>query len=227
MVNNQIIFQHNFCESRLQDDRGPEMFNACSSLIISIVPLCHKMVNKTYFKKVRYMLILNGGFSFYYHYSLSWLGKHLDEGTMLLANYYIMSEFIQYYDDRANTLLNIQNTCMLPVILAVNTIPSMDPYFSYIFTIYCMPTVISMMDYAKKYDSIGDLMIYGSVSFIGVISWLISENMCNEYTTYGHILWHLFFPLGIYRILLMFDEKLPVKIVEFNDREDNHIMLSS
>ena len=49
---------------------------------------------------------------------------------------------------------------------------------------------------------------YLLISFIGASCWIISEVNCNEITTYGHVIWHLLFPLGFYQLVLRYDEKI-------------------
>ena len=51
-----------------------------------------------------------------------------------------------------------------------------------------------------------------SLSMIGALCWIISEVECNTYTQYGHIIWHLLFPLGFYRIILDFDKIINAEI---------------
>jgi len=53
-----------------------------------------------------------------------------------------------------------------------------------------------------------------SISLFGAIFWNISEFYCNNITQYGHILWHLLFPLGFYRIMLDFDK------IEYSEEND-------
>ena len=47
-----------------------------------------------------------------------------------------------------------------------------------------------------------------TLSFIGASCWIISEIHCNEYTKYGHVLWHILFPLGFYKLILKYDKIL-------------------
>ena len=61
---NTITFNHNFCESRLQYNEGPEYYNAITSLFITIITLITGFPKNTYFKNITYMFILNGFFFF-------------------------------------------------------------------------------------------------------------------------------------------------------------------
>ena len=204
---NTVVFEHNFCESRLQDNKGPEYFNAVTSLFITFIPLVLGIPNNSHFKKVSILLILNGFFSFYYHFTLTWLGKHLDEVTMFLANFHYVVGLLELYErTKLIQYIEIMNTCTIPLIIAFNTVPELDQYFPYVFAFYCSPTIIIILDYSVNTQSLRSTMINLSITATGAVCWLISENVCNEITTYGHILWHLCFPLGIYRILLDFDK---------------------
>ena len=40
-TNDPVEFQHNFCESRLQHNDPPEIYNAFTSLAISVVPFVY------------------------------------------------------------------------------------------------------------------------------------------------------------------------------------------
>ena len=44
-----VEFEHNFCESRLQNNTPPERWNAYTSFIISVVPLCMDFQKTHYF----------------------------------------------------------------------------------------------------------------------------------------------------------------------------------
>jgi hypothetical protein len=206
-MSNSITFSHNFCESRLNDNVGPEYFNAVSSLFITAVPLICGVSIKPDFKKVGIMLVINGGCSFYYHFTLSWFGKQLDEITMLMANYYYINGLLPYCCEikTANTNM-ISNTILLPIIIAVNTIPQNDIYFPYIFSIYCIPTCFYIVTTAIKKNLLNEVMLYNLLSIWGAVAWFISEYDCTPLTTYGHIIWHLCFPLGIYKTLKLYDD---------------------
>ena len=205
-MNNNIIFQHNFCESRIQDNQAPELYNAYSSLFICIIPLFIGNPNNIDFKNIRYMFILNGFFSFYYHYSLSWFGKQLDEITMILATYYGIRGLLQFYPAQYENKMNMYNTCIMPVFIAFNTLPQFDFLFPHLFTIYILYVAYLIYDIGKKHYILKTAKQFILVSIIGASMWIISENFCNKYTTYGHILWHFLFPYGMYNIVILYDD---------------------
>jgi hypothetical protein len=204
---NNIQFSHNFCESRLNNNEGPEYFNAYSAIFITLIPFYYGIPVNYHLKKVALMLILNGGFSFYYHYSLVWLGKQLDEVTMFLANYYYLCGLLKYYtDEDIKMRITTMSTIILPVLISVNTIPQYDIYFPYIFTLYTVPTVFIIVDIAITHNKLREMLLNLIITSIGCISWVISEYKCNNITTYGHVLWHIFFIIGIYRFVKMYDD---------------------
>jgi len=205
---NTITFNHNFCESRLQYNEGPEYYNAITSLFITIIPLITGFPKNTYFKNITYMFILNGFFSCYYHYSLSWFGKHLDEITMIIANYYGIRAMLQFYPKDFQNNINLMNITFMPIFIAFNTIPQYDFLFPHIFFIYVLLTIFLILDLSKKLKLVKTVHNYLLISAIGGISWIISENYCNAYTTYGHVVWHYMFPLGLYTIIVIYDELL-------------------
>ncbi len=203
---NNIEFYHNFCESVLQNYKGPEILNSYSSLFISLIPIFMGLPQLINFKNVGYMLILNGFFSFYYHYSLSWLGKHLDEVTMILANYYGISGLIKFYDNNYQNKINRLNTIFLPCFISFNTIPQLDFLFPTIFGIYVSYTVYLIYDISRIYYNSKTIISYLMYSLFGAVCWSISELYCTEETKYGHVLWHMLFPYGFYKILLIYDD---------------------
>ena len=81
-------FNHNFCESRLQNYQPPEIYNAYTALVISIVPFISGFPKDTKLYNVAIMFIMNGAASFHYHYYLDWFGKQADEVSMILATYF-------------------------------------------------------------------------------------------------------------------------------------------
>ena len=69
-VNNTEItkFEHNFCESRLQNNQPPELYNAYTSLAISVFPFVFGFPKHQPYVNIAYALTFNGFASFHYHY---------------------------------------------------------------------------------------------------------------------------------------------------------------
>lgn len=63
-------FEHNFCESRLNNNVPPEIYNSYTSLAITFIPLIMGFPKSNTFYNVACMLAFNGCASFYYHYTL-------------------------------------------------------------------------------------------------------------------------------------------------------------
>lgn len=203
---NYIVYNHNFCESRLQGLKPPELLNAYSSFFISLIPVILGIPNnKQNFKNVSYLLILNGFCSFYFHYSLSWFGKHLDEVTMILSNYFGICELlnINYLQNSEN--LKIINLIFMSIFISFNTLPQYDFLFPYIFGFYALITVCLIKKASKLCNLTKTTNAYLLYSLFGAIAWIISENICSETTKYGHVFWHIMFPFGFYRILILYD----------------------
>ena len=204
-----INFKHNFCESKLQNNDGPEVINAYTSLIISIVPFVYGFPN------VACMLSVNGFASYHYHYYLTWVGKQGDEISMILANYFGMWKLIDMYYTgyEKQNMLNRYNTAFMYLFLLGNTLIQYDPLFPSIFGVYVGGTLIMIYKVANKYHISYKKNLF--ISFIGASCWIVSEHFCNEYTKYGHPIWHILFPLGFYKLVLDFDsvmEGLPRRI---------------
>lgn len=196
---------HNFCESRLQNHTGPEYFNSYSSIVITFIPIYYGLPKNYVLFNISILLMLNGLASFYYHYFLNFYGKQLDEINMILLCYLTSIFLIKIYDNNLITNYLFTNIyCLLFVVL--NTNIENDILFPFLFTYYILYIIYLLNlnfinhNYIYKYE-----LIYCG---IGSTCWLISEFNCNYYTKYGHVLWHLLFPLGFYKIILNYDKKI-------------------
>tara|TARA_Y100000361_G_scaffold118134_1_gene109411 strand:+ start:41 stop:739 length:699 start_codon:yes stop_codon:yes gene_type:complete len=209
-INNNVteiipIFKHNFCESRLQNNEGPEVYNACSALVITIIPIITGFPVYPQFYNVAMMLAVNGIASSHYHYYLSWSGKQADEISMILANYFGLWGLINMYYNKTQerNQLNKYNTIFMYLFLTINTLIEYDKLFPSIFGSYVGFSVIMINKVANKYNA--PYKRYLLVSFLGFVCWMISEYDCNESTVHGHTIWHILFPLGFYRLLQRYD----------------------
>ena len=215
-------FTHNFCESRLNEFKSPEIWNSYSALVISIIPflfktpLAHELIN------VKYLLIFNGIGSFIYHYYLNWLGKHLDEISMILCNYFGINYLLNIYflnnklKKNKKDFLKTINLYFCVLFTSLNTLPNLDYLFPNLFAVYLIPTIYLIYYICNNFD-INKHFIYFSLgtSSIGVVSWIISENYCTEFTKYGHVIWHLLFPFGFYRVIDYLDGKFNKNCTDF------------
>lgn len=212
-MNNEVI--HNFCESRLNNNNPPEIFNAYTSFFITLTPLLLGLPVHNYFYKTSICLILNGFASFYYHYQLNFFGKQADEITMILSAYYFCEGLLKQNYQKNSLCLKYNllfNQLYFILFIIFNIEINFDFLFPYIFSIY----IFYLLFIIFKVSNINNITILPnlSISFLGAIFWYISEFKCNEITQYGHILWHLLFPLGFYRIMLDFDK---IETTEEND----------
>lgn len=203
-------FNHNFCESRLQNNQPPELYNSYTALTISIVPFICGFPENPLLYNVAVMFVINGGASFYYHYYLTWFGKQADEISMILANYFGLWRFIDiaygsvYVSvSKRRTLKNL-NTVFMYTFIASNTLVKHDYLFPNIFGFYICMTLYIIRKIAHRYNIAYKRYLF--VSFTGYISWFVSEQFCNESTVYGHTVWHILFPLGFYQLLLNYDK---------------------
>lgn len=205
-----IEFSHHFCESRLTQNQGPELWNAYTSLFISFVPLIYEIPRNKILYNISTILMLNGLSSFYYHYYLDWYGKQGDEISMIMANYYGLYGLLRLYykyniPSRGLSLYyNNMNTVFMILFIVLNTDPRNDYLFPHIFTLYLLPTITLIYKVGNKYNIPYKNNL--ALSSCGAFFWILSELMCTEFTKYGHVLWHLLFPLGFYRLILDFDK---------------------
>lgn len=204
-TNDPVKFHHNFCESRLQNNEPPEIYNAYTSLVISVVPFISGFPKYQPFTNVAYALLFNGFGSCYYHYYLTWLGKQADEISMIFANYFGLCGLIQlYYPKGRRKKYHFWNLFYMYGFFIINSVVRFDQYFPFLFGIYLTPTIY----YIRKIALIHKLRYkrYLALSSLGASCWIISEVYCNNYTVFGHVIWHFFFPLGFYHILMLYDE---------------------
>ena len=203
-ITDEHHFGHNFCESRLQNNKGPEMFNAWSSLIMSFVPFIYGFPRYSLLYNVAGLLVANGFASFHYHYYLTYVGKQGDEIAMILANYFGLWALINmYFNKWSQNKYNRYNTAFMYIFIVANTLIKYDFMFPSIFGIYVSGTLIMIYRVGNKYNIpyVRNLVISG----VGAGCWILSENYCNHYTKFGHVAWHCFFPLGFYKLILDFD----------------------
>lgn len=218
-MNTEII--HNFCESRLNNNIPPEIFNSYTSLFITIIPLIYGLPENIIFFNASCMIIFNGFASFYYHYTLSWIGKQSDEISMILASYYSMSALIKLLynlDNQKKKLYNGINNIFMILFLIINTNLNNDKFFPFIFSFYIFNILYFIHKVSDKYKHFynnDELINYKNelmISFIGAFSWILSELYCNNYSFIGHIIWHLLFPLGFYKLIIKYDKLLMMHI---------------
>ena len=205
-IGNSITFHHHFCESRLT--QGPELWNAYTSFLVSLVPCLFYKPHQLAFQQFAWMLMVNGPCSFYYHYHLTWLGKHLDETTMFLANYHLICGLSRFYEKKERYFYTLANSVLLPFYLTFNAFPQNDAYFPFLYSSYCTFTCALLLDITIKNKCYLPMARNLALTSFGASCWILSEVFCNETTVFGHVLWHLFFPLGIYRVVMMLDRML-------------------
>ena len=211
-----VKFEHNFCESRLQNNQPPELFNAYTSLAITTYPFIMGFPKHLPFINVAYALTINGFASFYYHYYLDWVGKQADEISMIFANYYGLNGLIILTNQKNiknKRLFQFLNIFYMYLFLITNTIIKYDKFFPYLFGIYLMPTLYLIRKVANKNNEY--YIRYLIISFVGALCWIISEIHCTKNTQYGHVVWHFLFPLGFYKIVLNYDQILH-KLINYN-----------
>lgn len=200
-------FEHNFCESRLNNNVPPEIYNSYTSLAITFIPLIMGFPKSNTFYNVACMLAFNGCASFYYHYTLSWIGKQADEVSMILASYFGIWGLLEMYYTNNQTLSNWYNgwnSMFMIIFIVMNTLVKYDVLFPYLFSMY-IGVVLYLIDIvSKKYNRI--YRPYLMISFTGASCWILSEIHCTEYTKYGHVVWHVLFPLGFYKLIMRFDD---------------------
>tara|TARA_B100001175_G_C19456296_1_gene613981 strand:+ start:263 stop:925 length:663 start_codon:yes stop_codon:yes gene_type:complete len=204
-MDNKVI--HNFCESRLHNNEPPEIFNAFTSFFISLIPFIFGFPKNIYFFNSSILLVINGITSFYYHYNLNYLGKQSDEIAMILITYYTIYGLLNLkFNNNKKKIINFNtiNLIFMFCFTVFNTEIYFDFLFPYLFSTYLIPLLYLVYDNGLHYSV--DYKPELFLSLFGALSWIISELFCNKYTTYGHVLWHILFPLGYYNLLLKFDQ---------------------
>ncbi len=204
-MDNKII--HNFCESRLNNNESPEIFNSLTSLLISLIPFIFGFPKNINFFNSSVTLVLNGITSFYYHYSLNYIGKQSDEIAMILIAYYTLFSLINikfYKDESKIKKYNTFNLIFAYTFIVFNTDINLDFLFPFLFSIYLIPLILLAREIGINHNINIKNDIF--ISLFGALFWIISELFCNDYTKFGHVIWHILFPLGYYKIVLKFDK---------------------
>ena len=205
---NSNIVVHNFCESRLNSNIPPELYNSVSSLIITIYPFYFGFPENDILFNTAILFLINGITSFYYHYKLNYIGKQADEITMIISTYYgiwiLLKMFLK--TKKEINIYNAVNTFYMFSFTILNLDTTFDFYFPFLFCTYltCFLYLMYRVSTIHKIYILKNIFI----SLLGGIFWIISELDCNEITQYGHVLWHILFPLGLYRILLTVDKSI-------------------
>lgn len=210
-------FSHNFCESRVFNNQ-PELFNAISSLFITIIPFFYNIPNNTSLRRVTFILIINGICSSYYHYYLTWFGKQIDEITMVYA-LYIGTIKIMKLVDIGYVKDSIQNKYIIYDIftmstVAINTLPNYNDIFPFMYFLGVLFLLYNIYILKQNISTISVKCL--SYSFYGFILWVLSEIFCNRYFYFGHSLWHILFPLGFIKFMNVLDNSIPkINIIKY------------
>jgi len=133
-MNSEIVV-HNFCESRLNNYNPPELFNAFSSLIISIYPFYFGFPENDILFNTAILFFINGITSFYYHYKLNYIGKQADEIAMIISTYYGIWILLKIFlrDKNNVNIYNAVNTFYMFGFTIVNLDTRFDFYFPFLF----------------------------------------------------------------------------------------------
>ena len=151
-------FQHNFCESRLQNNQGPELWNAYTSLVISVFPFILGFPKSSMFYNIACMLAINGFASFHYHYHLDWYGKQSDEITMIMSNYFGIWGLLRmyyFYNKKPINWYNGWNSTFMVLFLVINT------FFLLYGTTFSFTTSVSLI--FNQYYSLNCLINFISI----------------------------------------------------------------
>lgn len=221
---NATTIVNNFCEKRLIGN--PEYLSSFSALIISLIPY----IGIKYNKNISYgafniyiLLIITGLTSFGYHWTGWYIFKHLDEIPMLLSVWLGLLNLSKEYS--RNFYLSFAINSYFTLILALNTIPSLQFLFPYLFSISLLSTVplqflkLKLKKYTfKKYTNIKLSLIGILLCILSGIIWITSEIYCNKWLILAHSLWHFGIGLGVYYTIISEEyfknkrENLDVKI---------------
>jgi hypothetical protein len=219
---NFLDYDHSFCEATLYG-KAPEYINAFTSLFISLVGLIGIKYNHHHIYDIYILysaLLLNGIFSFGYHWTNNIGFGHLDRYTMILIAYASISgglKEIHYLYKLSNksykTAIFLQQTyiTILMVLCALKYLEIFNALFGIFLGLILV--FIKLVDNKKSelnYKIINTIKYawYGicMISFAG-ISWIIIEKLCNTFNImkylHGHAFWHIFVSFGGYLTSLL------------------------
>ena len=219
---NFLDYDHSFCEASLYG-KAPEYINSITSLFISIVGFIGIKYNHHHIYDIYVLysaLLLNGLFSFGYHWTNNIGFGHLDRYTMILIAYSSISsgikelKYLYQLSDKSYKISIFLQQTYITILMVLCALKNLE-IFNVLFGIFLglILIFIKLIDNKKselnykivntiKYAWIGIFMIA-----IAGICWIIIEKLCHTFNImkylHGHAFWHIFVSLGGYLTSLL------------------------
>lgn len=190
-------FDHHFCESKVYPNR-PEYINSISSIFMVFIPLLYEFPKMISFRRVIILIMFNGLASAYYHYNLSWMGKQMNEITMIFIIHIGLSQLLNILNYRKKIIYYF-NDIYIIFMIAINTFPMLDILFPILFLFPLIELLILIFLLKKFLIRLDIRPIF--IAIFGGFCWILSELLCNKYLYFGHAIWHILFPLGIIKLI--------------------------
>ena len=207
---NEIIV--NFCERKLYPDR-PEYINAISALYITGIGYYNlrKIAKKSVsLSLIHWCICINGIGSFYYHWTAWYLFRLIDEFTMIIPLWIGIVKIMHdlNYSTYWLGIISIYN-----ILLLVFDVFPWFKYFAILFLIEMLLIIPLYNGVYIQYTQSQNIIIrkfayFKNNGFKGIvicsisgITWGIAELNCNEYSVFGHAIWHIGMSTGLCNII--------------------------
>jgi hypothetical protein len=210
------LFDHNFCEATIYSTgQHPEYLNSFSSLFISFIGILGLIKPHNYLtlSMTSACLVVNGVFSFMYHYynSIGW--GLLDRMSMVIlainATYLFINDIIQKYPKYKNVyhLLIASYYSLLLTVGGLHKEQLFNTMFglfliSLSYFMYNLTTVFYIPYEIKRIGWRGIWCIVSSGVF-----WIGTEALCSHFSfikyMFGHVWWHVLVSIGGHYISLV------------------------
>lgn len=223
-------YDHPFCEANIYG-QPPEYFNSYSSLFLTFIGCYAMTINRPFLFESNYdsakyndifmlyaSLTINGLMSFLYHYT-NWIGWGLmDRFSMVLIATYSFNSFTNalYTFDLCQPFYNLVRLFQISYLTILLTITGLhnEHLFNILFGIFLLGLIIFMFQitFSRQRNYISqEIIFYGwkgvLLIYLAGITWIITENLCNEFFIMkylmGHTFWHFGVGLGGYYISLV------------------------
>ena len=200
-----------FCERKILET---EYLNSFSSLYLFYLGFYSILKNKNLHSNTIFIyqcIVMNGIYSFLYHWTSFYGFKMFDELTMIIPIWFGILKLLEiiFHKNRNkylsySVLVNIININFI----VMNIFPFFHPFFPIIFGVECLSIIFfcyylkNSLDYTYNYHYSRQGIFICLLS--GVI-WIVSEIFCHKYLILGHSIWHIGMPYGFHLIFKYID----------------------
>ena len=210
------LFDHNFCESTIYSAaQHPEYLNSFSSLFISFIGILGLIKPHNYLtlSMTSACLVVNGIFSFMYHYynSIGW--GLLDRMSMVIlainATYLFINDIIQKYPEYKN-VYHLMIASYYSLLLTVGGLHK-EQLFNTMFGLFLISLAYFMYNLTTVFYVPNNIKTIGwrgiKCIVLSGVFWIGTEALCHKFFfikyMFGHVWWHVLVSIGGHYISLV------------------------